>query len=77
MAFDFTPIVSFLKYPNQPDTKENLEGVHIGTNAIIGAGVILMPGIRVGEEALVGAGTVVLEDVAPGQRVVGNPGRPL
>jgi acetyltransferase-like isoleucine patch superfamily enzyme len=70
-------IVTNARYPNRPDTKENLEGVHVGKNATIGAGVILMPGIRIGEDALVGAGTVVLEDVAPGQRVVGNPGRAL
>lgn len=70
-------IVTNARYPNRPDTKENLEGVHIGKNATIGAGAILMPGIRVGEGALIGAGAVVLENVAPGQRVVGNPGRPL
>jgi len=70
-------IVTNAKYPNRPDTKENLEGVHIGENATIGAGVILMPGIRVGESALIGAGAVVLENVESGQRVVGNPGRTL
>lgn len=70
-------IVTNARYPNRPDTKENLEGVHIGKNATISAGVILMPGIRVGEDALIGAGAVVLEDVAPGQRVVGNPAQTL
>lgn len=70
-------IVTNARYPNRPDTKENLDGVHIGKHATIGAGVILMPGIRVGEGALIGAGAVVLEDVAPGQSVVGNPGRVL
>ena len=70
-------IVTNARYPNRPDTKQNLEGVHIGKTATVGAGVILMPGIRVGDGALVGAGAVVLEDVAPGQRVVGNPGRVL
>lgn len=70
-------IVTNARYPNRPDTKENLEGVHVGKNATIGAGVILMPGVRVGESALIGAGAVVLEDVAPGQRVVGNPARAL
>lgn len=70
-------IVTNAKYPNRPDTKENLEGVHIERNATVGAGVILMPGIRVGEDALIGAGAVVLGDVMRGQRVVGNPGRTL
>jgi acetyltransferase-like isoleucine patch superfamily enzyme len=70
-------IVTNARYPNRPETKENLEGVHIGERATIGAGVILMPGIRVGEGALIGAGAVVLQNVAPGHRVVGNPGRVL
>lgn len=70
-------IVTNARYPNRPDTKQSLEGVHVGKNATIGAGVILLPGIQIGEGALIGAGTVVLEDVAPGQRVVGNPGRAI
>ena len=68
-------IVTNARYPNRPDTKENLDGVHIEKGATIGAGVILMPGIRVGAGALIGAGAVVLEDVRGEQRVVGNPGR--
>lgn len=70
-------IVTNARYPNRPDTKEKLEGVHIGREATIGAGVILMPGVAVGASALIGAGAVVLKDVAAGQRVVGNPGRTL
>ena len=70
-------IVTNARYPNRPETKECLEGVHVGMGATIGAGVILMPGVKVGEGALIGAGAVVLEDVGSGQRVVGNPGRVL
>lgn len=70
-------IVTNARYPNRPETKQNLEGVHIGKNATIGAGVVLLPGIQVGDDALIGAGAVVLRDVGPGQRVVGNPGRTL
>lgn len=70
-------IVTNARYPNRPDTKANLDGVHIEKDATIGAGVILMPGIRISEGALIGAGAVVLEDVAAGQRVVGNPGRTI
>jgi acetyltransferase-like isoleucine patch superfamily enzyme len=70
-------IVTNARYPNRPDTKQNLEGVHIERNATVGAGVILMPGVRVGENSLIGAGAVVLKDVAPGARVIGNPGRVL
>lgn len=70
-------IVTNARFPNRPDTKQNLDGVHVEQNATIGAGVILMPGIRVGAEALIGAGAVVLNDVAPSATIVGNPGRAL
>lgn len=68
-------IVTNARYPNRPDTKDNLEGVHIEAGAAIGAGAVLLPGVRVGAGALVGAGAVVVRDVPPGGRVVGNPGR--
>ena len=70
-------IVTNARYPNRPDTKEKLEGVRIGPNAVIGAGAVLLPGVTVGEGALVGAGAVVVHDVAPGATVVGNPERTL
>lgn len=70
-------IVTNARYPNRPDTKDNLEGVHVEAGAVIGAGVVLLPGVRIGAGALIGAGAVVTRDVDPGERVVGNPGRVL
>lgn len=70
-------IVTNARYPNRPDTKEKLEGVHIERGATIGAGCVLLPGVRIGAGALVGAGAVVVRDVAPETKVVGNPGRVL
>lgn len=69
--------VTNARYPNRPDTKAELEGVTIGTGAVIGAGVVLLPGVTIGAGALVGAGAVVVRDVAAGERVVGNPARPV
>jgi acetyltransferase-like isoleucine patch superfamily enzyme len=65
------------RYPNRPDTKDNLEGVRIGRGAAVGAGAILLPGVRVGAGSLIGAGAVVVADVPDGATVVGNPARVL
>lgn len=69
-------IVTNARYPNRPDTKDQLEGVRIERDATVGAGAILLPGITIGAGALIGAGAVVVADVAPGVTLVGNPGRP-
>ncbi|HEX7097890.1 MAG TPA: transferase [Acidimicrobiia bacterium] len=68
-------VVTNARYPNRPDTKQNLEGVHVERDAVIGAAVVLLPGVRIGAGALIGAGAVVTKDVAPGATVIGNPGR--
>jgi sugar O-acyltransferase (sialic acid O-acetyltransferase NeuD family) len=49
----------------------------IGSNCYIGSGTSVMNGLCVGEGALLGMGSNVIRDVAPGDRVVGNPARPL
>lgn len=60
----------------------NYDGVQkhrttIGADAFIGSNTSLVAPVTVGERAMTGAGTVVLRDVPPGERVVGNPARPL
>lgn len=70
-------IVTNARYPNRADTKDHLEGVHLGEGATIGAGVVLLPGVRIGAGALVGAGAVVVGDVLAGVTVAGNPARVL
>lgn len=68
-------IVTNAKYPNRPDTKDNLTGVTLRRGATVGAGSVLLPGIEVGEGALIGAGAVVTSDVPAGSVIIGNPGR--
>ncbi len=69
-------IVTNSRYPNRPDSKSKLDGVHLESGATVGAGAVLLPGIVIGAGALIGAGAVVVDDVPPGATVVGNPGRP-
>ena len=49
--------------------------VHIGHNAWIGVGAIILPGVTIGENAVVAAGAVVTKDVAPNTIVGGNPAK--
>lgn len=49
----------------------------IGRNVAIGSNTSLVAPVRVGDDALTGAGSVVTRDVGDGERVAGNPARPL
>ncbi|HEV3091462.1 MAG TPA: bifunctional UDP-N-acetylglucosamine diphosphorylase/glucosamine-1-phosphate N-acetyltransferase GlmU [Candidatus Cybelea sp.] len=49
----------------------------IGRNVAIGSNTSLIAPVNVGDGALTGAGTVVTKDVSSGERVAGNPARPL
>lgn len=49
----------------------------IGRDVAIGSNTSLIAPIRIGDGALTGAGAVVTRDVAEGERVAGNPARPL
>ena len=51
--------------------------VHIGKNAWIGAGVIIVPGVTIGENSVIGAGSVVTKDIPDNVVAVGNPCRVL
>ena len=51
--------------------------VHIGENAWIGAGVIVVPGVTIGKNAVIGAGSVVTKDIPENVVAAGNPCRVL
>jgi bifunctional UDP-N-acetylglucosamine pyrophosphorylase/glucosamine-1-phosphate N-acetyltransferase len=60
----------------------NYDGVRknkttIGSNAFIGSNTSLIAPVTVGDDAMTGASAVVTRDVPPGERVAGNPARPL
>ena len=54
---------------------ESARPIHIGDDAWIGGGAILLPGVTVGEGAVIAAGAVVTRDVPAGVLVAGNPAR--
>jgi bifunctional UDP-N-acetylglucosamine pyrophosphorylase/glucosamine-1-phosphate N-acetyltransferase len=49
----------------------------IGADVFIGSNSSLVAPVTLGDGSATGAGAVVIRDVPPGERVVGNPGRPL
>jgi bifunctional UDP-N-acetylglucosamine pyrophosphorylase/glucosamine-1-phosphate N-acetyltransferase len=49
----------------------------IGKNVSIGSDTAIVAPRTIGDGALTGAGSVVTKDVAPGERVAGNPAKPL
>ena len=51
--------------------------IHIGENAWIGSGVIVVPGVSIGKNAVIGAGSVVTKDIPGSVVAVGNPCRVL
>ena len=51
--------------------------IHIGNNAWIGAGAIILPGVTIGENAVIGAGSVVSKDIPANCVAAGVPCRVL
>lgn len=49
----------------------------VGRDVSIGSNTSLVAPVTIGDGALTGAGSVVTKDVPPGERVAGNPARPL
>ncbi len=49
----------------------------VGSDVSIGSNTSLVAPVTIGDGALTGAGSVVIKDVPPGERVAGNPARPL
>ncbi len=60
---------------NFDGTKKN--ATIVGRDVAIGSNTSLVAPVTVGDGALTGAGSVVTKDVAGGERVAGNPARPL
>jgi len=60
---------------NYDGTKKN--ETTIGSRVSIGSNTSLVAPVTVGDDALTGAGSVVTKDVPEGERVAGNPARPL
>jgi len=74
---DKTPRV--LNDRGQPQTEDDwkLMPIHVGPQAAIGSGALILGGVNVGEGALVGAGAVVTRDVPPRAVVAGVPARAM
>lgn len=64
-------------HPRCKFKKECNKGPIITKNAVVGAGVILLPGVIVAEGAMIGAGAIVNEDIPANSVAVGSPAKPI
>lgn len=51
--------------------------VHIGKEAFLGTGAVVIPDRKIGRESIIGAGAVVIRDIPPNVTAVGNPAKVL
>lgn len=72
------PRVTFTndKSPRVGGTGWEKENTFVEDDAVIGAGVVVLPGLTIGKGAFIGAGSVVTKDVPAGETWYGNPARP-
>lgn len=66
-------VLTNAKYPNTPETKNNLKGPIVQARAVIGANSTVSPGVEIGAQSLVGSGSNVTKNVDEKSVVVGNP----
>jgi sugar O-acyltransferase (sialic acid O-acetyltransferase NeuD family) len=52
-------------------------GVKVGDDAFIGLNATILPRARIGQGAFIAAGAVVIDHVRDGERVAGNPAKPI
>lgn len=73
--------IATANHPIEPELRRRglqyNKDVHIGANAWIGAGVVIVPGVRIGANVVIGAGSVVTKDIPDSVVAVGNPCRIL
>lgn len=62
-------------HPRCKFKEECNKGPTVKKEAVVGAGVILMPGVIVGECSMIGAGSIVDSDIPPRSVAVGNPAK--
>jgi acetyltransferase-like isoleucine patch superfamily enzyme len=75
---DVTVTAASYRYNDgRPVTKQAMDEatVTIGSDAWLGARVLVLPGVTIGEGAIVGAGAVVVSDIPPWSVAVGVPAR--